>query len=111
MSNYSFKWIVQRITAALLVPLTFWFVYNCVLFSRISYKELIVFFNSYINSILFLIMMVSMLIHAQFGSETIIEDYISSVSLKKNIIFVIRLATYSTIIIAFISIISILSRA
>ena len=29
-------------------------------------------------------MMVSMLIHAQFGCETIIEDYILSSSLKKN---------------------------
>ena len=109
MSNYSFKWIVQRITAVLLIPLTFWFVYNCILFSRIEYNELIVFFNSYINSTLFLIMMVSMLIHAQFGCETIIEDYVLSSSLKKNTIFIIRLVAYSAIIITVISILSILS--
>ena len=109
MSNYSFKWIVQRITAVLLIPLTFWFVYNCILFSRIGYNELIVFFNSYINCTLFLIMMVSMLIHAQYGCETIIEDYVLTSSLKKNTIFIIRLVAYSAIIITVISILSILS--
>ena len=110
MSNYSFKWIVQRITAVLLIPLTFWFIYNGIILSRTGYNEVISFFNSYINSALFLIMMFSMLIHSQFGCETIIEDYISSPSLKKNIIFVVRLVTYSAIITTLISILSILSR-
>ena len=75
MSSYSFKWIVQRITAAILIPLTFWFVYNCVLFSKLDYQSLIIFFNSYLNSSLFLIMMISMMIHTILGCETIITDY------------------------------------
>ena len=110
MSNYSFKWIVQRITATLLVPLTFWFVYNCILFSKISYNELIIFFSSYLNSAIFLIMTVSMLIHTILGCETIIEDYVSSSKLKNIAMFVIRLTLYSSIIITMISIISILSK-
>ena len=100
--------MVQRITAVLLIPLTFWFVYNCSLFGRIGYNELILFFYSYINSTLFLIMMVSMLIHAQFGCETIVEDYVASSLLKKQIIFIIRVVTCSAIIITLISVISIL---
>ena len=28
MNSYSSKWIIQRITAVLLIPLTFWFVYQ-----------------------------------------------------------------------------------
>ena len=110
MSNYSFKWIVQRITAGLLIPLTFWFVYNCILFSKIGYNELIIFFSSYLNSAIFLIMIVSMLIHTILGCETIIEDYVSSSKLKKITMFVIRLTFYSSIIIAMISILSILSK-
>ena len=110
MSNYSFKWIVQRITATLLVPLTFWFVYNCILFSKISYNELIVFFSSYLNSTIFLIMIVSMLIHTILGSETIIEDYFSSSKLKNIIMFAIRLTFVVSIFIVLISILSILNR-
>ena len=108
MSNYSFKWMVQRITAALLVPLTFWFVYNCILFSKLNYSQLISFFSSYVNSILFLIMMISMLIHAKMGCETIIEDYVSSYSLKKNIIYIIALIFYGAILLTFFSIVSLL---
>ena len=111
MSNYSFTWIVQRITAAVLVPLTFWFVYNCILFSKIDYNQLISFFSSYLNGILFLIMMVTMLIHTKLGCETIIEDYISSLLLKKITLFTLRTVVYGAIIITIVSLLSILSRA
>ena len=111
MSNYSFTWIVQRITAAVLVPLTFWFVYHCILFSKIDYNQLISFFSSYMNGILFLIMMVTMLIHTKLGCETIIDDYVSSLLFKKISIFIVRILVYGTIIVTIISLLSILSRA
>ena len=111
MSNYSFIWIVQRITAAVLVPLTFWFVYHCILFSKIDYNQLISFFSSYMNGILFLIMMVTMLIHTKLGCETIIDDYVSSLLFKKISIFIVRILVYGTIIVTIISLLSILSRA
>lgn len=110
MSSYSYKWLLQRITATLLIPLTFWFVYHCILFSKIGYDELIIFFNSYLNSILFLIMMISMLLHTMLGCETIIEDYVSTFLLKKIIIFIIRLIVLVSIFIVLISILSILSK-
>ena len=110
MSNYSFKWVVQRVTAVLLVPLTFWFVYNCILFSKINYNQLISFFSSYLNVTLFLITMVTMLIHVKLGCETIIEDYFSPSSLKEITIFILRLVVYGSMIVIVISILSILSR-
>ena len=110
MSNYSFKWIVQRITGVLLIPLTFWFVFNCILFSKFDYNQLISFFDSYVNVILFLIMMIMMLIHAKLGCETITEDYISSEPLKKITIIIINIAVYSSIAVTLISLISLLSR-
>ena len=78
MKKYSTKWITQRITALLLVPLFFWFIYHCISFQNLSYKEIVNFFSSFINSFLFLVLMITMLIHSQLGCETIIEDYISS---------------------------------
>ena len=108
MYNYSFKWIVQRVTATILVPLTFWFVYKCILFSKINYSQLISFFNSNVNSILFLIMMSTMLIHAKMGCETIVEDYISSSALKKITIYALALVFYGAILSTVLSILSIL---
>jgi len=110
MSSYSSKWIIQRVTALLLIPLTFWFVYNCILFTKIEYIELINFFNSYLNSFLFLIMMSSMLIHAKLGCEAIIDDYISSSLQKKITKSIISITFYLAIFITVISILSILNK-
>ena len=87
MKKYSTKWITQRVTALLLVPLFFWFIYHCISFQNLSYEEMVNFFSSFINSFLFLVLMIAMLIHSQLGCETIIEDYISSLTLFKIVLF------------------------
>ena len=56
-------------------------------------------------------MMISMLLHGKIGCETIVEDYVSSSSIKKIIIFNIKLVVYFAIFIAVISILSILFRS
>ena len=83
-SNYTSKWILQRVTALILIPLTFWFIYQCISFQSMSYGDIIYFFQSYINSLLFLIMMTVMIIHAKLGCETVVQDYVTSASLIKT---------------------------
>jgi len=107
MKNYTKKWIIQRITALILVPLTFWFVYNSVTFLSQSYDQLIIFFSSIFNIFLFYIMMIAMLLHAKFGCETIIEDYISSRDNKNYIKLLINIITYGLIILITVSILKI----
>ena len=104
MRSYLSKWVIERITAILLIPLTLWFVYNCVLFSKSSYNDLILFFGSYRNSLLFLLMMVSMLIHAKLGFETIIIDYVSSKKIKTFSIFIVNIIFYLAIFVSLISV-------
>ena len=108
MNSYSSKWIIQRITAVLLIPLTIWFIYNCVLFSKSNYNDLILFFNSYINSLLFLIMMIVMLIHSKYGCETIIEDYVVSKKIKTIIFFMLQITIYLVILISLASVVIII---
>ena len=107
MKKYSTKWITQRVTALLLVPLFFWFIYHCISFQNLSYVEIVNFFSSFINSFLFLVLMITMLIHFQLGCETMIEDYISSRNYKIFTIWGIKLITYGTASISVISVISI----
>ena len=83
MKNYASKWIMQRLTAVILIPLTFWFVYKCVLLSNFEYDQIQAFFFSKINALLFFILIIAMLYHAKLGNETIVEDYVTSVNLKK----------------------------
>ena len=109
MKNYASKWIMQRLTAVILIPLTFWFVYQCVLLSNYEYDQIKVFFFSKINSSLFFILIISMLYHAKLGNETIVEDYVKSVNLKKITKLSISVLTYSSMILTTISLFYIFS--
>ena len=107
MKNYARKWIIQRITAILLIPLSFWFIYHCLSFASMNYTQLFLFFKSTINSLLFLIMMISMLIHTKLGCETIVEDYVTSKSLKDISTLLINLIVYLSMIILTLAIVRI----
>ena len=93
-NNYYYKWILQRISALFLIPLTFWFIYHCLSFQNLRYVEFKLFFQSYLNSFLFIVMMIAMLIHAKLGCETIVQDYIASPSKKKILKHMINLITF-----------------
>ena len=108
MKNYSRKWILQRITALILIPLTFWFVFSCVSFSSMKYEQIVYFFSSLSNSTLFLIMIISMFIHAKLGCETIAEDYISTKNIKNFVIISINIICYVFILISILSILRIM---
>ena len=43
MKNYAFKWLTQRITASILIPLTFWFIYSAISLSKMTYSEIEIF--------------------------------------------------------------------
>ena len=107
MKNYSRKWILQRITALILIPLTFWFVFSCVSFSSMQYEQIVYFFSSFFNSTLFLIMIISMFVHMKLGCETIAEDYISSINIKTFTKLFITIVSYVFILISVLSILKI----
>ena len=95
MKNYSRKWLIQRITATLLLPLTFWFIYSTISLSKMDYAEITIFFKSYINLLLFYIMMIAMLLHSSLGLQTIIDDYVTSKNRSKSIKLIINIISYS----------------
>ena len=108
MKNYAAKWIMQRLTAVILIPLTFWFVYQCVLLSTYEYDQIKAFFFSKINASLFFILIISMLYHAKLGNETIVEDYVTSVNLKRVTKLIISILTYLFMILTAISLLYII---
>ena len=108
MLQYSSKWLIQRITAFCLIPLTFWFLYSCLLFTEMNFYQLNNFFKSPFNAIIFLLMILITLFHSKLGCDTIIEDYVSSKKLKYLSLFLINFLIYSSGFIVIISILKIL---
>tara|TARA_B100000989_G_C19437914_1_gene425957 strand:- start:35 stop:364 length:330 start_codon:yes stop_codon:yes gene_type:complete len=94
MKNYALKWLTQRITASILIPLTFWFIYSAISLSKMTYSEIEIFFQSYFNSFLFFVMMQSMLLHSKLGIQTIVEDYVTSKKTAKFIKLFINYLIY-----------------
>ena len=105
MKNYALKWLLQRITASILIPLTFWFIYSAISLSKMEYDETIKFFQSYINASLFYLMMLAMLLHAKLGLQTIIDDYVTSKKIYKLSKWGINLTSYTLMILLTIFII------
>ena len=103
-NSYASKWILQRITGLFLIPLTFWFIYHCISFQYSRFEEMKLFFQSYLNSFLFLMMVIAMLIHGKLGCETIVQDYISSLYLQKYFKVIINFITIITFFIVIIAI-------
>ena len=109
MKNYASKWIMQRLTAVILIPLTYWFVYQCVRLSNYEYDQIRDFFSSKINASLFFILIIAMLYHAKLGNETIVDDYVTSVNLKKITKLTISALSYLFMILTTISLFYIVS--
>ena len=103
MKNYVNKWILQRLTAVILKPLTFWFIYQCIVLSSYEYEQIRAFFFSKLNSSLYFILIIAMLYHAKLGNETIVEDYITSHNIKKITKLSISLLIYLSMILTTIS--------
>ena len=72
-----------------------------------SYGEIIYFFQSYINSFLFLIMMTAMMIHAKLGCETIVQDYVTSASSIKTLKVIINFITLMSLLLPLFAIVKI----
>jgi len=103
MKNYVNKWILQRVTAVILIPFTFWFIYQCIVLSSYEYEQIRAFFFSKLNSSLYFILIIAMLYHAKLGNETIVEDYITSYNIKKITKLSISLLIYISMILTTIS--------
>jgi succinate dehydrogenase / fumarate reductase membrane anchor subunit len=66
----------QRITALVLIPLTFWIVVSILKLSSTDYATIALWFQSPINAVLFLMFLLALFFHAELGVQVVIEDYI-----------------------------------
>ena len=68
--------IVERVTALALIPLTLWGVWSAILIARGGYGEAIGWITSPVNAVLLSLTLVVGFWHMQVGMRVIIEDYL-----------------------------------
>ena len=95
-------WWTQRLTAAILVPLSLWFVIMVINLKNADYEALHTFFKIPGNLVLILVTVGAAYYHAQLGLQVIIEDYVHhELARLSGLVFVkfvtIFLATFAVV--------------
>lgn len=77
-----FKWCMQRITAIIIIPLTFWLIIFLNLILTASYQETLAWLNNILNAGCLLAWIVLTAYHAALGLQVVFEDYISTAKIQ-----------------------------
>jgi succinate dehydrogenase / fumarate reductase membrane anchor subunit len=85
-------WWMQRITAAALVPLSFWLIKFMGLSMTAPYQQTVDWLVSPVNTICVIAWIVAAFYHAALGLQVVIEDYVAAEGLRIISIWAVNLA-------------------
>ncbi len=97
-------WLMQRISAIALIPLTLWLVLSFIQIAEDPQGYLPVFFAYPLNAVMGILMISTSLYHGSLGMRVIIEDYITN---KTKIHFYIMLVHFISITTAVAAVVAI----
>lgn len=102
------SWLLQRISAVILVPLAIWFIYLCLNFASLlteaSYKEFIDELQNKFNLVGLVLFVTISLFHGYLGMKVIFEDYIANKKYRHlSILFLKIFSIFIFILFAFCS--------
>lgn len=100
-------WKLQRISAILIMPLVFWFLYSVITAMSKTYSETIEWVMSPINSTLLIILLAGIFYHSAMGLQVIIEDYISNIRLRTIILNISKIVLFAFALISITSVLKI----
>ena len=78
----SHHWVMQRLTAVALVPLSIWFTVVAVSLTGADYGTFIDWQAQFGNLVLMILFIGALFYHAQSGVQVVIEDYVSCKAIK-----------------------------
>ncbi|AFX98924.1 succinate dehydrogenase, hydrophobic membrane anchor protein [Candidatus Endolissoclinum faulkneri L2] len=91
-------WLVQRITAIILVPFVLWLVISVISLTKMDYATAREWIGSTSVSITLISLIIASFYHAQLGLQVIVEDYVHSKSLRLAILLLIKFAILVVVI-------------
>ena len=102
-------WIIQKVSALILLPLLCWFLFNFKEFINKDYSSQILWMQNFSNSLLLTLFIVVALFHLRLGLTVVIEDYIHNLKSKKFLLSLITIlcllfAVFTVIVIYMISV-------
>lgn len=86
-------WVVQRLSAILLIPLSIWFVYALLTAIMADANAARQFVAQPVNAILLFLLVEAMLYHSALGVQVVVEDYIHKPCCKIIALVSVKLGT------------------
>ena len=86
-------WLVQRVSAGMLVLLLPWLTYSLLQLAGATHAEAQAFVAEPWNATLLLLSLLLLLYHGMLGLQVVIEDYVHQRALELSLHFVLRAAT------------------
>ena len=102
-------WWMQRVTAAALIPLSFWLIYFLGLSLTAPYQQTLAWLVSPVNSICIVAWVIAAFYHAALGLQVVIEDYVAAEGPKIISIWAVNLAFLFLAIAALLAVFRIVS--
>ena len=84
-------WVVQRLTAIALVPLTLWFAFGIAALSQRDHADVIGWMASPINAGLLVLFMLTLFWHSMLGVQVVVEDYVEPAWAKITVLIANKL--------------------
>jgi succinate dehydrogenase / fumarate reductase membrane anchor subunit len=88
-------WWVQRVTAAALIPLTFWFAVSLIGLIGSDHSAFIAWLRTPLVTVLMVLLLIALFHHMALGLQVVVEDYIHSDWVKIPAVVAIRLACFA----------------
>lgn len=88
-------WIIQRLTAIALVPLSLWFVYSVLCLVDGGYGAYVEWVSNPFAATALVLFIVVAFHHAQLGLQVVIEDYVSCHALRLSSIIIVKLCAFA----------------
>lgn len=71
-------WLVQRLTAVALIPLTIWFIVSLVGLVGADHQTVVQWLSTPLVTVLLVLFLTIMFYHSELGVQVVIEDYVSA---------------------------------
>ena len=101
-------WWMQRITAIVLVPLTFWMVAFIKQLGNADYNEISAWMSEPLNSAFAISFILAAFYHASLGLQIVIEDYVHTEKYKMTAVWTMKLSFLFLALLAILSVLRII---
>lgn len=91
-------YIMQRVTAIALLPLTIWFVISAIMLIQAPLYRIPTFATSPLNLIATILFIAAFLYHGILGIKTIIEDYVHCKAMKYTLLLAVYFLTITSLV-------------